>query len=237
MSSKPFAPLNFRINSRNLSDIGTIMRVVELSPLRGSVSWTGKPVSYYLHTIDRTILENYFASLKNPKLREEQEAARRRQQKDTKDSKSNNTTPTKSKEQNKQQDSCGEEERPSLVTVVKPPPKPRRTRLLAKGRKLNNKKRGRPKKATPAAEKNKKNQSALDLLHAKTLSAAPPQDAYRSPQATFYPLPPKVQHYNPSQLLLSPTPPGLQQLLDNIKVQYLQFMAHMKTPQYRSNLQ
>ncbi|XP_070816712.1 histone-lysine N-methyltransferase, H3 lysine-79 specific isoform X1 [Chaetodon trifascialis] len=237
VSSKPFAPLNFRINSRNLSDIGTIMRVVELSPLRGSVSWTGKPVSYYLHTIDRTILENYFASLKNPKLREEQEAARRRQQKDTKDSKSNSTTPTKPKEQNKQ-DSCGEEERPSLVTVVKPSAKPRRARLLSKGRKLNNKKRGRPKKAAPATEKkNKKNQSALDLLHAKTLSAAPPQDAYRPPQSPFYQLPPKVQHYPSSQLLLSPTPPGLQQLLDNIKVQYLQFMAHMKTPQYRSNLQ
>nr|XP_046248810.1 histone-lysine N-methyltransferase, H3 lysine-79 specific isoform X3 [Scatophagus argus] len=237
VSSKPFAPLNFRINSRNLSDIGTIMRVVELSPLRGSVSWTGKPVSYYLHTIDRTILENYFASLKNPKLREEQEAARRRQQKDTKDSKSNSTTPTKPKEQNKQ-DSCGEEERPSLVTVVKPSAKPRRARLLAKGRKLNNKKRGRPKKAAPAAEKkNKKNQSALDLLHAKTLSAAPPQDAYRPPQSPFYQLPPKVQHYPSSQLLLSPTPPGLQQLLDNIKVQYLQFMAHMRTTQYRSNLQ
>ncbi|XP_028442542.1 histone-lysine N-methyltransferase, H3 lysine-79 specific isoform X1 [Perca flavescens] len=237
VSSKPFAPLNFRINSRNLSDIGTIMRVVELSPLRGSVSWTGKPVSYYLHTIDRTILENYFASLKNPKLREEQEVARRRQQKDTKDSKSNSTTPTKPKEQNKQ-DSCGEDERPSLVTVVKPSAKPRRARLLPKARKLNNKKRGRPKKAAPAAEKkNKKNQSALDLLHAKTLSAAPPQDAYRQPQSPFYQLPPKVQHYPSSQLLLSPTPPGLQQLLDNIKVQYLQFMTHMKTPQYRSNLQ
>lgn len=25
--------------------------------------------------------------------------------------------------------------------------------------------------------------------------------------------------------------------IDNIKVQYLQFMAHMKTPQYRTNLQ
>uniref|UniRef100_A0AAQ5ZBQ4 Histone-lysine N-methyltransferase, H3 lysine-79 specific n=1 Tax=Amphiprion ocellaris TaxID=80972 RepID=A0AAQ5ZBQ4_AMPOC len=225
VSSKPFAPLNFRINSRNLSDIGTIMRVVELSPLRGSVSWTGKPVSYYLHTIDRTILENYFASLKNPKLREEQEAARRRQQKDTKDSKSNSTT----------RFNVG---RNPLVTVVKPSAKPRRARLLSKGRKLNNKKRGRPKKATPAAEKkNKKNQSALDLLHAKTLSAAPPQDAYRPPQSPFYQLPPKVQHYPPSQLLLSPTPPGLQQLLDNIKVQYLQFMAYMKTPQYRSNLQ
>uniref|UniRef100_A0A8C9YWA6 Histone-lysine N-methyltransferase, H3 lysine-79 specific n=1 Tax=Sander lucioperca TaxID=283035 RepID=A0A8C9YWA6_SANLU len=218
VSSKPFAPLNFRINSRNLSDIGTIMRVVELSPLRGSVSWTGKPVSYYLHTIDRTI--------------EEQEAARRRQQKDTKDSKSNSTTPTKPKEQNK--DSCGEDERPSLVTVVKPSAKPRRARLLPKARKLNNKKRGRPKKAAPATEKkNKKNQSALDLLHAKTLSAAPPQDAYRQPQSPFYQLPPKVQHYPSSQLLLSPTPPGLQQLL----VQYLQFMTHMKTPQYRSNLQ
>jgi hypothetical protein len=35
-------------------DIGTIMHVSEMSPLRGSVSWTGKPVSYYLHIIDRT---------------------------------------------------------------------------------------------------------------------------------------------------------------------------------------
>lgn len=93
VSSKPFAPLNFRINSRNLSgmfyiqshshwfhlgsfcmifkccvlffwiDIGTIMRVVELSPLRGSVSWTGKPVSYYLHTIDRTIVSAFYYNL------------------------------------------------------------------------------------------------------------------------------------------------------------------------------
>ncbi|XP_041705107.2 histone-lysine N-methyltransferase, H3 lysine-79 specific-like isoform X2 [Coregonus clupeaformis] len=231
VSSKPFAPLNFRINSRNLSDIGTIMRVVELSPLRGSVSWTGKPVSYYLHTIDRTILENYFHSLKNPKLREEQEAARRRQEKNSKDSKSTTTTPTK--------DSCGEVERPGLLAVVKAQPKPRRAKLLNKGRKLSARKRGRPKKAAVAAaeRKSKKSQSALDLLHAKTLSAAPPQDAYRSPQSPFYQLPPKVQHYASGQLLLGPSPPGLQQLLDNIKVQYLQFMAYMKTPQYRNNLQ
>uniref|UniRef100_A0A674PQ24 Histone-lysine N-methyltransferase, H3 lysine-79 specific n=1 Tax=Takifugu rubripes TaxID=31033 RepID=A0A674PQ24_TAKRU len=224
VSSKPFAPLNFRINSRNLSDIGTIMRVVELSPLRGSVSWTGKPVSYYLHTIDRTI--------------EEQEAARRRQQKDNKDCKSNSTTPTKPKELLK--DSCGEEERPRLVTVVKASAKPRRAKLLPKGRKLNNRKRGRPKKASLVTEKkNKKNQSALDLLHAKTLSAAPPQDAYRSAQSPFYQLPPKVQQYPSSQLLLSSTPPALQQLLGELtkRFQYLQFMAHMKTPQYRSNLQ
>lgn len=36
------------------ADIGTIMHVSELTPLSGSVSWTGKPVSYYLHIIDRT---------------------------------------------------------------------------------------------------------------------------------------------------------------------------------------
>ncbi|XP_041695469.1 histone-lysine N-methyltransferase, H3 lysine-79 specific isoform X2 [Coregonus clupeaformis] len=236
VSSKPFAPLHFRINSRNLSDIGTIMRVVELSPLRGSVSWTGKPVSYYLHTIDRTILENYFHSLKNPKLREEQEAARRRQEKNSKDSKSNTTTPTKAKEH---KDSCGEDEQPGLLAAVKASPKPRRAKLLSKGRKLSARKRGRPKKAavTAAERKSKKSQSALELLHAKTLSAAPPQDAYRSPQSPFYQLPPKVQHYASGQLLLGPTPPGLQQLLDNIKVQYLQFMAYMKTPQYRIHLQ
>uniref|UniRef100_A0A674BLF2 Histone-lysine N-methyltransferase, H3 lysine-79 specific n=1 Tax=Salmo trutta TaxID=8032 RepID=A0A674BLF2_SALTR len=228
VSSKPFAPLNFRINSRNLSDIGTIMRVVELSPLRGSVSWTGKPVSYYLHTIDRTIVSP-----------EEQEAARRRQEKNSKDSK--NTTPTKAKEHKVSPfiDSCGEDEQPGLLAVVKASPKPRRAKLLSKGRKLSARKRGRPKKAavTAAERKSKKSQSALELLHAKTISAAPPQDAYRSPQSPFYQLPPKVQHYASGQLLLGPSPPGLQQLLDNIKVQYLQFMTYMKTPQYRNHLQ
>ncbi|KAG8222795.1 hypothetical protein J437_LFUL005001 [Ladona fulva] len=69
VSSKSFCPLNFRITDRNLSDIGTIMHVSEMSPLRGSVSWTGKPVSYYLHIIDRTKLERYFQRLKNPKQR------------------------------------------------------------------------------------------------------------------------------------------------------------------------
>ncbi|KAG5851326.1 hypothetical protein ANANG_G00092010 [Anguilla anguilla] len=234
VSSKPFAPLNFRTNSRNLSDIGTIMRVVELSPLRGSVSWTGKPVSYYLHTIDRTILENYFSSLKNPKLREEQEAARRRQQKD-RDSKSNTTTPTKAKEH---KDSCGEDERPGLLTAGKPSPKPRRARLMAKSRKLGSRKRGRPKKAsapaaaaapTAAERKSRKSQSALDLLHAKTLSAAPPQ----APSTSYLP---KFSTIHLGSFTWAP-PPALQQLLDNFKVQYLQFTAYMKTPQYRSNLQ
>lgn len=75
-----------------------------------------------------------------------------------------------------QHESGGEDERSNTLLGVKPSPKPRRARLLARGRKLGNRKRGRPKKAaaaTAAERKNKKSQSALDLLHAKTLSAAP----------------------------------------------------------------
>ena len=39
------------------------MHVSKMDPLKGSVSWTGKPVSYYLHVIDRarvTILSFHF---------------------------------------------------------------------------------------------------------------------------------------------------------------------------------
>ncbi|XP_020761617.2 histone-lysine N-methyltransferase, H3 lysine-79 specific isoform X2 [Odocoileus virginianus] len=246
VSSKPFAPLNFRINSRNLSDIGTIMRVVELSPLKGSVSWTGKPVSYYLHTIDRTILENYFSSLKNPKLREEQEAARRRQQRENK---SNTTTPTKVPESkaavpaDTPVDSGAEEEKAGTAAVKKPSPsKARKKKLNKKGRKMAGRKRGRPKKmsATNPERKPKKTQSALDLLHAQTVSRAAsplPQDAHRPPHSPFYQLPPSVQRPTPEQLLLAPTPPALHRLLESFKIQYLQFLAYTKTPQYKANLQ
>ncbi|KAH1007008.1 hypothetical protein HUJ04_004290 [Dendroctonus ponderosae] len=65
ISSKSFCPLNFRITDRNLSDIGTIMNISEIAPSTSSVSWTDKPVSYYLHQIDRTKLEAYFLAKKN----------------------------------------------------------------------------------------------------------------------------------------------------------------------------
>lgn len=43
-----------------LPDIGAIMNVTELSPLRGEVSWTGKPVTYFLHTINRAMVSQPF---------------------------------------------------------------------------------------------------------------------------------------------------------------------------------
>uniref|UniRef100_A0A8C8VLA1 Histone-lysine N-methyltransferase, H3 lysine-79 specific n=1 Tax=Pelusios castaneus TaxID=367368 RepID=A0A8C8VLA1_9SAUR len=250
VSSKPFAPLNFRINSRNLSDIGTIMRVVELSPLKGSVSWTGKPVSYYLHTIDRTILENYFSSLKNPKLREEQEAARRRQQRENK---SNTSTPTKVQENQTNSplnfhtsveppDSGAEEEKVGTNAIKKTSPsKARKKKLSKKGRKMAGRKRGRPKKMNTAnaERKTKKNQTALELLHFRIppLPVSYLHYAYKSPHSPYYQLPPKVQRHSSNQLLVTPTPPALQKLLDSFKIQYMQFMAYMKTPQYKANLQ
>ncbi|WAR23731.1 DOT1L-like protein, partial [Mya arenaria] len=91
VSSKAFCPLNFRITDRNLSDIGTIMHVSELSPLSGAVSWTDKPFGYFKgqpndirstrHTqvrklhMDRFqcdvtkkpyLLERYFQRMRNP---------------------------------------------------------------------------------------------------------------------------------------------------------------------------
>ncbi|KAF7286980.1 hypothetical protein GWI33_002823 [Rhynchophorus ferrugineus] len=78
VSSRSFCPLNFRITDRNLSDIGTIMHVSEMSPLKGSVSWTGKPVSYYLHIIDRTKLERYFQKLKKPQLKQKHQSKKLR---------------------------------------------------------------------------------------------------------------------------------------------------------------
>lgn len=56
-------------------------------------------------------------------------------------------------------------------------------------------------------------------------------DAYRPPQSPFYQLPPKVQHYPSSQLLLSPTPPGLQQLLGELMktIRSFFFICHAHT--------
>jgi len=42
-----------------IPDIGTIMHVSELSPMSGAVSWTGKAFSYFVHTIDRSLVSSY----------------------------------------------------------------------------------------------------------------------------------------------------------------------------------
>lgn len=64
VSNKAFCPLDFRITHRNLTDIGTILKVRKLEPIKeSSVSWTDQPVSYYLHTRDSAMLEKYFNAM------------------------------------------------------------------------------------------------------------------------------------------------------------------------------
>ncbi|XP_022699134.1 histone-lysine N-methyltransferase, H3 lysine-79 specific-like isoform X2 [Varroa jacobsoni] len=78
ISSRAFCPLQFRLTDRTLSDIGAMLHVREVQPKKGSVSWTGKPVSYYLHCIDRTKLQRYFESKKNSTLEENGANGKRR---------------------------------------------------------------------------------------------------------------------------------------------------------------
>ncbi|XP_011339395.1 histone-lysine N-methyltransferase, H3 lysine-79 specific isoform X3 [Ooceraea biroi] len=198
VSSKSFCPLNFRITDRNLSDIGTIMHVSEMSPLKGSVSWTGKPVSYYLHVIDRTKLERYFHRLKNNKQGGLDENS---------DSVINNTASNSSKVSNRnergdrakrdlsrQLDSPSHSEQQgtnsesdlddSAIKNRRQTNKMRRkftrkatngiTRAPARGRQRGRGvKRARPKKAI--------NISGLDLLHSQTLLSTSPQALGKKP--------------------------------------------------------
>lgn len=46
-----------------------ITDVTEMKPCPNPCSWTSAYVPYYLHTINRAKLENYFLQLRNPSLR------------------------------------------------------------------------------------------------------------------------------------------------------------------------
>ncbi|KYN43096.1 Histone-lysine N-methyltransferase, H3 lysine-79 specific [Trachymyrmex septentrionalis] len=198
VSSKSFCPLNFRITDRNLSDIGTIMHVSEMSPLKGSVSWTGKPVSYYLHVIDRTKLERYFHRLKNNKqggLDENSDSVisntasnsskisnrNERGDRAKRDLSRQLDSPNHSEQQGTNSDSDLDD---STIKSRRQPNKIRRkfnrkttngiTRAPARGRQRGRGvKRAKPKKAI--------NISGLDLLHSQTLLSTSPQALGKKP--------------------------------------------------------
>ncbi|KAF6214815.1 hypothetical protein GE061_009558 [Apolygus lucorum] len=65
VSSKEFSAINFRINQRNLTDIGTIMHVSPMKPFEGAVSWTNSKVCFFMHVIDRTKLARWFEDSKH----------------------------------------------------------------------------------------------------------------------------------------------------------------------------
>lgn len=66
LSSKPFCSPKSRLTERNLTDLGSIMHVVEIQPdlKKDTVSWTPKALPYYLHILDGTRVEKYYEKQK-----------------------------------------------------------------------------------------------------------------------------------------------------------------------------
>jgi H3 lysine-79-specific histone-lysine N-methyltransferase len=205
------------------------MHVSEMSPLKGSVSWTGKPVSYYLHVIDRTKLERYFNRLKNNKQGGPDN--------DNSDSVINNTasnnnrmssrsergerakrdlsrqldnSPNNSEQQNTNSDSEADEEH--LVKTRRQPKMRRKlSRKAASGGSrpaTRGRQRGRGiKKAKP---KKTINISGLDLLHSQTLLSTSPQAMGKKPP----PAPGTVdQQLSSLSLTLQPNVPSVHEEL------------------------
>ncbi|CAD6884176.1 unnamed protein product [Tilletia controversa] len=59
ISLKPFVPPDFRLTERTLSSPLAILRVVERTYSSGSVSWASGGGRYYVHTVDRRIVQDF----------------------------------------------------------------------------------------------------------------------------------------------------------------------------------
>ncbi|XP_067677050.1 histone-lysine N-methyltransferase, H3 lysine-79 specific-like isoform X9 [Haliotis asinina] len=241
VSSKAFCPLNFRITDRNLSDIGTIMHVTELSPLCGAVSWTGKPFTYYVHTIDRTLLEKYFLRLKNPKMKEDQRNKKRRREHDDHnyqaakiidfDSASNTSNATTD-------DSSlyGPTTRRGWAEWVAARPKSPTSSIEQDNDELNMELREEVDK-----EKRKK-----QVKHLKNgaLQKKKRRDRKGTDDVTYNDR--SMTDHSSSVFKLTTqnqtvssleTPPALQQLLEIFRQQYMAYLAYMQSPQYKQHVQ
>jgi len=71
LSSKPFCSPKSRVTERHLTDIGSIMKVMEIHPeqRKDTVSWTPKPLPYYLHILDASPVEKYYERKKRQQAR------------------------------------------------------------------------------------------------------------------------------------------------------------------------
>lgn len=71
LSSKRFCLPKPRPTERDLGDLGSIMKVQPIQPeiKRDSVSWTPKPLPYYLHILDASPVEKYYQRQKRKQSR------------------------------------------------------------------------------------------------------------------------------------------------------------------------
>ncbi|KAL7039033.1 hypothetical protein ACKWTF_009773 [Chironomus riparius] len=245
VSSKSFCPLNFRITDRNLSDIGTIMHVKEMTPLKGSVSWTGKPVSYYLHTIDRTKLENYFQGLKTKGNGNGDGNGKTRRSRDYNKQTSNSTS------ESEDEFMAGATTRRTWTDICKVVSSHSEDETNDKKKKLNKGKKTVAAKKAVAKGRIRKPKlkrpikiSGLDLLHSQTLFSTSDQAiGIRLPaaagcideQLTNYAG--TMTHEELDVPDPSTEPPyGLKILLDVYKAQFMSFLDNMRSASFKENL-
>jgi len=62
VSSLNFAPMGFTITERTMGDIGCILSVRRVTCSGEGVSWTARPFDYYVHTIDHTMMHEFFSN-------------------------------------------------------------------------------------------------------------------------------------------------------------------------------
>lgn len=243
VSSKSFCPLNFRITDRNLSDIGTIMHVREMTPLRGSVSWTGKPVSYYLHVIDRTKLENYFQGLKtkgNGMVEEGNGATKSRRSRDLNKQNSGSTSDSDyefggTTTRRAWSDICkgrSSQSEDELRVDKKKFIKSKKVAVVKKNPKGRVRKPKRPVKIT-----------GLDLLHSQTLFSTSDQAIGSRTAPAAGCIEEHLSNYAGTMIHeeLEYTPPtetpyALKILLDVYRNQFMNFIESMKSPPFKENL-
>eukprot|EP00045_Choanoeca_perplexa_P020670 m.4838 g.4838 ORF g.4838 m.4838 type:complete len:522 (+) comp7221_c1_seq1:779-2344(+) len=60
ISSLSFAPTSHTINSRTLGQIASMLKVKKVTYMGQGVSWTSKPFSYFIHTVDQSLMEKFF---------------------------------------------------------------------------------------------------------------------------------------------------------------------------------
>ncbi|ORX60909.1 DOT1-domain-containing protein [Piromyces finnis] len=68
ISLKNFVPLDHKINYRNANSLESILRVKEYLFGHDSVSWTNEEGKYYIHRVDRSILQSFEKNMKSNRV-------------------------------------------------------------------------------------------------------------------------------------------------------------------------
>ena len=246
ISSKPYCPLNFRLTSRNLSDIGAILRITELATMPGSVSWTGNPVSYYLHMVDSTVLEEYFSDMKKKKEAGKEETV------SVDDSEGSlvgkldelddisfgattrhqwNDLITLINQHKQQMVNDEKKEDPNVVVNLAKKKKRKRTKEKSKSRKATDK----VKRKYQSHGKNKSKSSSSSRgrpSHPKPISKASLAVSALE-QATRSALNNSGKKFPVNRM----KPPGLDKFMETVKQQYVSFWQNMASPGYCHSIQ